>query len=164
MTENLIDSIDGLMGSIRTIDDAINTAQTIERQGQEFYQSKAATIMNIAAKDLFIYLAAEEGRHIDYLTEFRENGGISHLNVKEPRDFSQLFASEFTGENPGEMDVLLGALRFEQKNEELYRELASWTDEPDQKAFFEMMSSFEHGHMELIDGFIEEVTQFRMQT
>ncbi|MBA1340539.1 MAG: hypothetical protein C5S40_00130 [ANME-2 cluster archaeon] len=142
----------------------MKTALTIEQQGHTFYLEKAGTSTSIAAKDLFNYLAVEEGRHIEYLNDFLKTGNLSVLNEAAPPDFTQAFANEFTGKKPGELDVLMSALRFEQKNENFYTELAEWTNNPEQKEFFDMMASFEHGHVELIDGFIDAASQFRMET
>ena len=164
MVKDIMQNIEELTGNIKTIDDAINTALTIETQGRNFYLEKSEISTSISAKDLFLYLAAEENRHIEYLNDFKNTGRVSILNEVHPPDFSQSFASEYPSDNPAEMDVLLGALRFEQKNEIFYQKLAAQVDDPEQKAFFEKMSVFEHGHMELIDGFIEDASQFRMQT
>ena len=150
--------------NISSLEDAVNTALTIEQQGHEFYLKKAGTSTSIAAKDLFEYLATEESRHIEFLNDFLKTGHLSGFNEEAPPDFTKSFASEFTEEKPGELDVLMSALRFEKKNEDFYKELAVWTHNSEEKEFFDMMSSFEHGHVELIDGFIDAATQFRMET
>ena len=155
---------EGLTEHIKTLDDAVNTALAIEKQGHEFYLEKASTSTGIEAKDLFVYLAAEEAKHIEYLDGFLKEGRLSDIIETHPPDFTRSFASEFVQEKPGEVGVLISALRFEQKNEHFYNRLAAWADNPNQKEFFDMMASFEHKHVELIDGFIEDATQFRMQT
>lgn len=157
-------NMEGLMKDIKTVNDAIDLALTIENQGQLFYSEKARSAISIEARELFIYLAAEEAKHIEYLNDFEKTGEASVVSSILPVEFTLSFMREFTGEKPGEMDVLMGALSFEQKNEHLYRELAARTDDPDQKTFFTTMTSFEHKHLELIDGFIDAATRFRMQT
>ncbi len=164
MSRDIMIEFGGSIDNIETIEDAVKTALTIEQQGHKFYLEKAGTSTGIAAKDLFEYLAAEEGRHIEYLNDFRKTGHLSVLNETDPPDFTQSFTNEFTEEKPGELDVLMSALRFEQKNEDFYKELAEWTYNSEQKEFFDMMASFEHGHVELINSFIDAATQFRMET
>ena len=164
MSKDIMIEFEASIDNIATLEDAVKTALTIEQQGHKFYLDKAGTSTGIAAKDLFDYLATEEGRHIEYLNDFLKTGHLSVLNEAAPPDFTQAFANEFTEEKPGELDVLMGALRFEQKNENFYKELTEWTHNPEQKEFFDMMASFEHGHVELIDGFIDAATQFRMET
>ena len=164
MPKDIMIKFEGSIDNIATLEDAVNTALTIEQQGHKFYLDKAGTSTGIAAKDLFEYLAAEEGRHIEYLNDFLKTGHLSVFNEFTPPDFTQSFTNEFTEEKPGELDVLMNALRFEQKNENFYKELALWTHNPGQKEFFDMMASFEHGHVELIDGFIDAASQFRMET
>lgn len=164
MSKDIMIDFGASIDNIATLEDAVKTALTIEQQGYKFYLEKAGTSTGIAAKDLFNYLAAEEGRHIEYLDDFLKTGHLSVLNKAAPPDFTQSFASEFTEKKPGELDVLMSVLRFEQKNENFYKELAEWTHNSKQKEFFDMMASFEHGHVELIDGFIDAATQFRMET
>ena len=164
MSKDIMIEFGGSIDNIATLEDAVNTALTIEQQGHKFYLEKAGTSTGIAAKDLFKYLTAEEGRHIEYLIDFLETGHLSVLNEADPPDFTKSFTNEFTEEKPGELDVLMSALRFEQKNEDFYKKLAVWTHNPEQKEFFDMMASFEHGHVELIDGFIDAASQFRMET
>ena len=156
--------IEEMMENLKTVDDAINLALTIENQGIKFYSEKANSVVSIQAKDLFTYLAAEEAKHIVYLNDFKKTGKASVIKNVDPANFTPSFEIEFSGAKPGEMDVLMGALGFEQKNENFYKKLAAQSEDPDQKEFFTIMTSFEHEHLELIDGFIDAATQFRMQT
>lgn len=164
MSRDIMIEFEASIDNIATLEDAVNTALTIEQQGYKFYLEKAGTSTGIAAKDIFEYLAVEESRHIEYLNNFRKTGHLSGFNETAPPDFTQSFASEFGEDKPGELDVLMSALRFEQKNENFYKKLAVWSQNPKQKEFFDIMASFEHGHVELIDGFIDAATQFRMET
>jgi len=164
MSTDIMIEFEGSIDNIETIEDAVKTALTIEQQGYKFYLDKTGTSIDIAAKDIFKYLAAEEGKHIEYLNDFLKTGHLSGFNEIPPPDFTSSFTSEFTSEKPGDLDVLMSALRFEQKNEKFYKKLAAWTHNPKQREFFDMMASFEHEHVELIDGFIDAFTQFRMET
>ena len=53
---------------------------------------------------------------------------------------------------------------YQQKKYSGYKEFAIWSLYPEHKLFFVMMASFEHLLVELIDGFIDAETQFRMET
>lgn len=163
MVGDILKNIDTVVKDIKTIKDALHIAITIEKQGMQFYIKKTGSA-SAAARDLFKYLATEEEKHITYLEDFRKKKEVAVIIGDDTPDFSSSFSSEFSENKPGEMDVLLGALRFEQKNEKFYRQLAGWAEDPGQKEFFDMMAKFEHGHWELIDGFVELATQFRMQT
>ena len=164
MKDDIMADIEEMMENLKTVDDAINLALTIENQGIKFYSEKANSVVSIQAKDLFIYLAAEEAKHIVYLNDFKKTGKASVIKNVDPANFTPSFEIEFTGAKPGELDVLMGALGFEQKNEIFYQKLAAQAEDPDQKEFFALMTSFEHEHLELIAGFIDAATQFRMQT
>ena len=163
MAEDILKKMDELIKKFKTIDEGLHIAQTIEQQGHDFYLNKAETSVSPVAKDLFIFLAAEENKHLQYLNDFLSHNKVA-ISITQPPDFTSSFEVEFLGKKPGEMDVLMGALSFEKKNENFYKELAARTDDPEQKKFFDSMASFEHEHLELIDGLIEEATQFRMQT
>jgi rubrerythrin len=55
-------------------------------------------------------------------------------------------------------------MRHERKSEDFYSELAKRAGDNAQRSFFEMLSKYERGHYELIDGYLENITSFRMQT
>ncbi|WP_269851556.1 ferritin family protein [Methanosarcina horonobensis] len=55
-------------------------------------------------------------------------------------------------------------MRHERKSEDFYSELAKRAEDENQRNFFQMLSKYERGHYEIIDSYLEDVTQFRMQT
>jgi len=121
MSKDIMIEFEGSIDNIATLKDAVKTALTIEQQGHKFYLDKAGTSTGIAAKDLFKYLAAEESRHIEYLNDFLKTGHSSGFNEVAPPDFTQSFANEFTEKKPGELDVLMSALRIESMDTQFRR-------------------------------------------
>lgn len=79
-------------------------------------------------------------------------------------NFKSAFSSEFASGDLGEVGILLAAMRLERKTEDLYSMLARNASDSKQEEFFERLSSVERGHYDLIDGFLESATDFRMQT
>jgi erythrin-vacuolar iron transport family protein len=120
-------------------------------------------------KELYEYLANEELKHLGYLKKYRDDKELPVVSTKVPS--GQSFTPEF---NPartkggeitlGDAGILLAAMRHERKSEDFYSELAKRAENADQRNFFEMLSGYERVHYELIDGYLENLTSFRMQT
>ena len=161
--KDVLNEVSGIIDELKTFEDVLKMAISMEEQGREFYLEKASTIKSVEVVGLYKYLAGEEGRHGDYLKKYLD--GKTAPDVKlEALEFKPSFATEFIDDRLGEIGVLLAALRFERKSEYFYTELSKRADNEKQREFFDKLTTFERGHYELIDGFLEESTQFRMQT
>jgi rubrerythrin len=120
-------------------------------------------------KELYEYLADEELKHLGYLKKYRDDKELPVVSTKVPS--GQSFTPEF---NPartkggeitlGDAGILLAAMRHERKSEDFYSELAKRAEDDEQRNFFEMLSRYERVHYELVDGYMENITSFRMQT
>ena len=160
---DLMKDISGIIDELKTFDDVLDMAISMEEQGREFYLEKASTIKNVEVVGLYNYLAGEEGKHGDYLRQYRKDKIVPDVRSNAP-DFKTSFSVEFIDDRLGEIGVLLAALRLERKSEYFYTELSKRADNEAQRDFFDKLATFERGHYELVDGFLEESTQFRMQT
>ncbi|MDR6222793.1 ferritin family protein [Methanococcoides alaskense] len=152
------------LGSIDSIEDAVRLGISFEDQGRDFYLESAGNTSDPAAKDMFLYLAEEEKKHAQYLVNYLEGEILLFDNVSDAPDFKSAFSSEFVGDDIGEVGAMLAAMRLERKTEDLYKMLSKNADDAEQKKFFEELALVERGHYDLIDGFLESSTQFRMQT
>ena len=150
--------------SIDSIEDAVKLGISFEDQGRDFYLEFAGRTTDPAAKDMFLYLAEEEKKHAQYLIDYLEGEVLLFKKGSEAPDFTSAFSSEFMGDDIGEVGVMLAAMRLERKTEDLYKMLSKNADDAEQKKFFEELALVERGHYDLIDGFLESSTQFRMQT
>lgn len=159
----ILEEITGEVGKLKTLDDMLGMAISIEEQNRDFYQDKASRIKNVIVTNLYSYLAREEGKHAEYLRNYQKNKIVPAMESKTP-NFKPVFDSEFTDERMHEIGVYLAALRLERKTEYFYTELSRRTDDTVLREFFDKLASIERGHYELIDGFLEDATQFRMQT
>jgi len=120
-------------------------------------------------KELYEYLANEELKHLGYLKKYRDDKELPVVSTEVPS--GQSFTPEF---NPartkggeitlGDAGILLAAMRHERKSEDFYLELAKRAEDADHRNFFKMLSGYERVHYELIDGYLENLTSFRMQT
>lgn len=148
---------------LKTIDDMLRIAISIEEQNRDFYQEKVSRIKNVSVTKLYSYLAREEEKHAEYLRNYQKNKILLDVDSKTP-NFKPIFDAEFTNERLHEIGVYLAALRLERKTEYFYMQLSKHTDNTVLSEFFDKLASIERGHYELIDGFLEYATQFRMQT
>ena len=163
--QDVVEEVKNLKG----IEEAVALAIEKEKEAREFYLYKATLMNNPKFKELYEYLADEELKHLGYLEKYRDTKELSVVSTKVRSD--QSFTPEF---NPartkggeitlGDAGILLAAMRHERKSEDFYSELAKRAGDNAQRSFFEMLSKYEIGHYELIDGYLENITSFRMQT
>lgn len=163
--QDVIEEVKNLKG----IEEAISLAIEREKEARSFYLEKAASMENPKFKEIYEDLAGEELRHIGYLESYRDEKKLPVIETDLPS--GQSFIPEFNtarikgGEiSLGDAGILLAAMRHERKSEDFYTEVAKRAVDENQKLFFEMLARYERGHYELIDGYLEEVTRFRMQT
>lgn len=160
---DVLKEISVTLEELETLDNVLEMAISMEEQGREFYLEKASTIKSVETIGLYNYLVREESRHADYLRQYKKDKTVPDVKSNAP-DFKTSFSMEFIDDRLGEIGVLLAALRLERKSEYFYTELSKRAENEKQRGFFDKLASFERGHYELIDGFLEESTQFRMQT
>lgn len=163
--QSVVDEVKNLNG----IEEAIALAIEREKEARDFYLSKAAVMDRPKFKELYEYLANEEVKHLGYLERYRDKNELPVTSTEIPS--GQSFTPEFDigrtkgGEiTLGDAGILLAALRHERKSEDFYSEVAKKVEDESLRRFFEMLAGYERGHYELIDGFLEEITSFRMQT
>ncbi|MDD4332010.1 MAG: ferritin family protein [Methanosarcinaceae archaeon] len=174
------------VSKLDTIEAALALALKREMTAQAFYKEKAEAAAEPRLRELYTYLAAEEGKHLSYLEAYRkklklpekereaeaekEGKERAERKEKEKTFFSlpetQSFSPEFTAAEPrlGAIAVLIAALRHERKSEYFYTELANLAEEKTLKSFFKKLAGYEQAHYELIDNYLESLTEFRMQT
>lgn len=160
---DVLNEISSIIDELKTFDDVLEMAISMEEQGRDFYLEKASVIKSVEVVGLYNYLAGEEGRHADYLKRYLNGKTLPSVKL-ETLEFKSSFAIEFIDEHLGEIGILLAALRFERKSEYFYTELSKRADNEEKRNFFNKLASIERGHYELIDGFLDDSTQFRMQT
>jgi len=90
------------MGNIFSASEILNIAIRIEKNGKDFYSAVAAQSKNANAREIFLYLAGEEEKH---LTVFQKIS--SGLEKYEP-------AESFPGEYSSYMNALAGENIFTQ--------------------------------------------------
>lgn len=155
--------------NLKGIEEAVALAIEREIEARDFYMQQADLMENPKFKELYKHLADEEVMHIGYLEGYRDKKELPTLSTEVPS--GQSFSPEFdvgqtkTGKiTLGDAGILLAAMRHERKSEDFYSEMAKRVEDETQKKFFEMLSGYERSHYEVIDSYLENITQFRMQT
>ena len=163
---DILKEISDEIDELKTIDEVLDMAIILEEENRTFYLEKADAIKKAGSHELYEYLADEEGKHVQFLKQYKKDNNIPDVSdeLHDIPDFKNSFASEFTLEEMDEIAVLLSALRLERKNEYFYIELARRQEEGKLKDFFELLASVERGHYDLIEGLLDTATGFRMQT
>ena len=157
------------VSKLKDLDEAIALAAEREKEARTFYLEKATTTDSIQLKDLYTYLADEEAKHLHYLEEYRNTKKLPEIEIQIPsgQSFTPEFAESETSYGQMELGasgVLIAAMRHERKSEYFYMELAQKSEEEAQKKFFEMLAEYERVHYDMLDNYLESITQFRMQT
>lgn len=152
------------VSKLDSLEEAVALASKREKEARTFYLEKAETIEGAQLKDLYTYLAGEEAKHLGYLETYREKLELPKVELEIPG--VQSFTPEFkqTDTQLGAIGVLIAAMRHERKSEYFYAELAKRAGDEAQKKFFELLAKYEREHYELINSYLEAVTEFRMQT
>ncbi len=134
----------------------IKEAMLAERQGIEFYTVAARTTADEKGKEVFLMLAAEEGRHLDYLRSLYRDvattGMAGYYDIDSGAELggnSPIFSDELRhrlADAHWEMTALSVGLHLELASIERYRTMARQAEQPELRRFFESMARWEEGH------------------
>lgn len=152
------------VSKLKDLEEAIALAAQREKEARAFYLEKAASADDVGLKDLYNYLADEEAKHFRYLEEYREKKKLPEVETELPS--GQSFTPEFVESETrlGTIGVLIAAMRHERKSEYFYMELAKQGGDETREKFFELLAGYERLHYDLLDSYLESITEFRMQT
>ena len=156
------------MDENRTLD-VLKEAILLEKRGRAFYQNVADQTPNGAVKAFFVYMAEEEKKHVEILSEqFR--AFESHQKF-QAADFSE-DASDATPDRvlseeikrkisaaDFEAAAISAAMGMEERAIKLYSERAKSASDPNEKAVYAWLTDWERGHLRLLEGFERELTE-----
>jgi rubrerythrin len=130
-----------------TIDDILEFALEKEDASYRLYKSAAKTSLNPAAKKLFEEMAEEEAAHKRFIRQL-DREKIAQYQYRPAPD---LRISEYLVDIPyrGDMtyqEILVYAMKGEEKAYRLYSEAETMTDDPELKKLFIMLANEEKKH------------------
>jgi rubrerythrin len=149
--------------------DILKNAILLERRGKAFYSRVAEQASAQAVKDFFSMMADEEDKHVAVLSaqyaSYQGKGAFAVGNWEEKA--SSGFASEILSERlkreisaaDFEAAAIGAALSMEKSAVRFYSERASTATDPQEKALYQWLSSWETEHLEFLSKVDREVTE-----
>ena len=133
------------------LDQIVDFAIEKEREAAEFYQSVSEQESFSGTKQMFAEFAAEEKKHEDLLLKFKETGVTESMNDYQLKWITDIKRSDYADEieyQPGMAyhELLMLAMKREEKALKLYNELLTQADTPDSQKLFKMLCQEEAKH------------------
>lgn len=137
---------------------ALKFALENEQKEREFYLANARRTKNLAGKNMFKQIADEEKEHYEMLKKLHEQWEMKKkwpttipLKVgksasgKILKSMSEKKAARIKG-NEDDLKAVRTAIDFEARGMALYTKLEQGSDDPKEKAFFNLLASIERQH------------------
>jgi rubrerythrin len=145
----------------------LKIALKLEREGRRFFSEAASTVTGSVARHTFLFLAAEEGRHIERIKEFYhsiEKSGESNLPmVKASRaarrleEFNDRMAElkDEIHSSLRDIEAYRTALKFENGAEAFYAQQAERAQDPRVRQFYRWLILEEGIHSRVLQSCIK---------
>ncbi|MBN1471198.1 MAG: ferritin family protein [Syntrophaceae bacterium] len=137
---------------------ALKFALDNELNEREFYLANARRTKNLAGKNMFKQIADEEKEHYEMLKKLYEKWEAKQkwpatipLKVRKSRSnnilmsMSEKKAARIKG-NDDDLKAIRTAIDFEARGMALYTKLETGSEDPKEKAFFNLLASIERQH------------------
>lgn len=137
---------------------ALKFALENEEKERAFYLANARRTKNLAGKNMFKQIADEEKEHYEMLKKLHEQWEIKkkwpatvRLTLKKSlsgnilKSMSEKKAARIKG-NEDDLKAVRTAIDFEARGMALYSKLGEGSDNPKEKAFFNLLASIERQH------------------
>ncbi len=140
----------------------LNDAIAFEEEGMRFFLEREETSPSAVERNIFHSLAKDEAGHRAYLVTVRDKltEGMDPNDMEADEDHArkakEIFAAaldEAEEELPlaeGELDVLRGALKVEERGYKMYKDGAASVESPQAKSIFEDLARQEQEHYRLL--------------
>jgi rubrerythrin len=154
----------------KAIKDALKFALQMEIDGKKFYAMAARESSNRVGKDLYSWLAEQEGIHCKRFEEIyaaltsEQGWPVAGVNHAKPARLGTLFsrlikdATRPTGTGAAEIASADTAIEMETKSRDYYRQRADEATSDVEKKFFVLISAEEQGHYLALIDYREYVT------
>jgi rubrerythrin len=140
--------------------DILKQAIVLERRGRAFYRNVAEKTENKAVQDVFEMLANEEQKHIQTLSEqfksYRKEKKFIHVDLHE-QDSSSVASEVLTREIKEKISAagfeaaaISAGIAMEERAIKLYSESAQNASDPEAKALYEWLASWEREHLNML--------------
>ncbi len=146
--------------SFQSIDEIIDFAIANEKEAVAFYTELSEQETFKSAKQTFLEFAQEEAKHQKLLEDFRQNkeklASYDYKWIPDIKRSDYMTDIEYQSGMPYE-DILLIAMKREEKSLALYNELASKTDDDACIQLFKMLSQEEAKHKLKLETIFDDI-------
>jgi rubrerythrin len=139
----------------------LKEAMLAEQYGIEFYTVASRNTTDEKGKEVFLMLAAEEGRHLDYLKllykDVATEGFARFYDIDTGAALggdSPIFSDELKhrlADAHWEMTALSVGLQLELSSIDRYRTMARQSEQPELRRFLESLARWEEGHARALE-------------
>ncbi|MCG6908608.1 MAG: ferritin family protein [Deltaproteobacteria bacterium] len=146
----------------------LKSALLLEIRGKAFYEKAADGAEKQVVKDFFTRMAADEGSHVEMLSEqykaYKKTGRFQPRALDGSQE--QVAAAVLTDELKAgiaaasfESAAVSAAMGMEERAIKLYSQRAEQTAEPEEKALYTWLAEWETGHLEYLAKIDREITE-----
>ena len=156
------------MADEKTID-ILKRAILLEKRGQAFYDKLARQASVDAVKRFFETMAAEEGNHIQILSEqfkaYQDNKEFNAAQFDEHQESgiaSEVLSKEIKSEISAadyEAAAISAAMSMEEHAVKLYSDRAAAATDPNEKALYNWLAKWETQHLNFLADIDRELTE-----
>jgi rubrerythrin len=161
----------GNVSGASTTLDILKAAILLERRGKAFYESVAEKAQGEAVQEFFTMMAKEEEEHVRQLSEqyvaYQKDGkfGTAEYTSAEvdkheaaTRVLSEKLKQQISAAS-FEAAAIAAALQMEKRAIELYAGRAKTAEDPDERALYKWLSTWEGGHLDFLNEIDRELTE-----
>ncbi len=151
--------------------DILKAAILLERRGKAFYTNVAERAKSEAVREFFQMMADEEDDHVRQLSEqfkhYQQHKTFSAKPyVAEDAEEHEAATKVLTEKIKGEIEAasfeaaaISAALQFEKRAIELYAERAKTAEDPQERALYQWLSTWEVDHLDTLNKLDKELTE-----
>ncbi len=142
----------------KTVAEILKQALAKEKEAHKVYSDALKIVKDPGARKLISDLAKEELGHVRYLERYKTEG----LQLREMKKIQDLRISDYLVEKElspdmNLQDVLIFAMKREQKAHEFYLNLSKAVDDADAKRLFDILAQEELSHKNRLETFYDDV-------
>jgi rubrerythrin len=148
------------MAEFRTINDIIKLAIEKEQEAVQFYTRASDIVINPGTKLMLKELAVEEEKHVALLSDIQTGTAIKTLGTRSlppSMDLSRYLVSEPITENSTPQDIMIVAIKREDKAIAFYSSQLPVLSETDLHPVFAQLLAWEQEHKERLESEYDQI-------
>jgi rubrerythrin len=137
--------------------EVLKAAMEVELNGINLYKTAAEKTEDKQAKEVFLFLAQEEGKHYKYLKDLHDaikNKSDFFVDIPKPQmTFKRIFSEDFLNNLKGknfEFSAISTGMILEKNSVLFYKEQAERAEDPKVKYLFEELMKWEEEHLNML--------------